>query len=53
MVFTTPLKDERYDSNIEVILYRVACELINNSLKHASASEISIALRLERGLLVM
>lgn len=53
VVFTTPLKDERYDSNIEVILYRVACELINNSLKHASASEISIALREERGLLVM
>lgn len=51
--FKTTLKDERFDSNIEVILYRVTCELINNSLKHAEATEISIALRQERGLLVI
>ena len=51
--FITLLKDERYDSNIEVILYRVACELINNSLKHASATHILVTLREERGLLIM
>ena len=31
--FTTNLRSERYDTDIEVILYRVICELINNSLK--------------------
>ena len=51
--FNTTLKDERYDSNIEVILYRVVCELINNSLKHASATEIAISLREEQGMLII
>ena len=53
ITFKTSLRDERFDSNIEVILYRVTCELINNSLKHASATEISVALREERGMLVI
>lgn len=51
--FKTTLKDERFDSNIEVILYRVTCELINNSLKHAEATEIEILLSEERGMLVI
>ena len=29
--FTTNLRAERFDTDIEVILYRVVCELINNS----------------------
>jgi signal transduction histidine kinase len=29
-------------NNIEVILYRICCELINNTVKYASASKISI-----------
>lgn len=53
VVFNTTLKNERFDSNIEVILYRVACELINNSLKHASATEIAISLREEQGMLII
>ena len=51
--FKTTLKNERFDSNIEVILYRVTCELINNSLKHADATEISILLSQERDLLII
>lgn len=51
--FQTTLKDERFDSNIEVILYRVTCELINNSLKHAEATEISIRLSQENDMLVI
>lgn len=38
------LKDERFDSNIEVVLYRVICELINNTIKHAHARRIDICL---------
>lgn len=44
--FNTPLRQERFDSNIEVILYRVVCELINNSLKHSECKQIDIELRL-------
>jgi signal transduction histidine kinase len=51
--FTTSLKDERFDSNIEVILYRVTCELINNSLKHAEATEISIVLSQQQDILLI
>ena len=42
--FKTNLRTERFDSNIEVILYRVVCELINNSLKHSGCSRIELAL---------
>ena len=42
--FTTNLRTERFDTDTEVILYRVVCELINNSLKHAACSEIHLAL---------
>jgi len=38
------LKDERFDSNVEVVLYRVVCELINNTVKHARAKKIDISL---------
>ena len=44
--FTTNLRGERYDPDVEVIVYRVICELINNSLKHAACSEINLSLSL-------
>ena len=53
IVFRTTLKEERFDSNVEVILYRVTCELINNSLKHAQATEIAISLEQKQGMLVL
>ena len=40
--FTTNLRAERFDT--DVILYRVICELINNSLKHAACSSINLSL---------
>jgi len=42
--FTSNLKDVRLDQNIEVVIYRVVCELINNTLKHANAKIIIINL---------
>ena len=42
--FATNLRGERYDSDIEVIMYRVVCELITNSLKHSGCSEIRLSL---------
>lgn len=53
ITFTTHLRDERFDSNIEVILYRVVCELINNSLKHARCTAITLSLDLEGDNLVL
>ncbi len=42
--FTTDLRAERFDTDVEVILYRVICELINNSIKHAQCTGISLSL---------
>jgi len=42
--YLTNLRTERFDMDIEVILYRVICELINNSLKHSGATQITISL---------
>lgn len=49
--FKTNLKAERFDTDIEVILYRVVCELVNNSLKHSGASRVEMELRYDTDLL--
>ncbi len=36
------MENERFNANAEIILYRTTCELINNTLKHANAKNISI-----------
>lgn len=41
---STNIEKIRYPHNIEVIIYRICCELINNTLKYASASKITILL---------
>ena len=51
--FHTRLREERFDANIEVILYRVVCELINNSLKHSACSQIDVMLNLEADYLIL
>lgn len=42
--FDNNLVGERFDQTIEIVLYRVVTELINNSLKHAQAQKIEISL---------
>ncbi len=49
--FSSNLDDRRFGYNTEVIMYRVICELINNTLRHAEADTIRIALRLEEDML--
>lgn len=49
ILFDTNLKGERFDPDIEVILYRVICELINNSLKHSGATEVKLSVQYKQG----
>lgn len=51
--FISSIHDERFDNNIEVVLYRVICELINNSLKHSNCTHIDISLMLHGTILVL
>lgn len=51
--FTTNLRAERYDTDVEVILYRVICELINNSLKHAACTAVNLSLSRAGSLLML
>lgn len=47
-------KQERFDQQIELGLYRIAQELINNALKHGQASQINVQLiRFSSSLLLM
>ncbi|MEM6641702.1 MAG: sensor histidine kinase [Bacteroidota bacterium] len=42
--FEHRLKNERFDEKIEISLYRITQELINNIIKHAGATEVSVQL---------
>lgn len=39
---TSNMETDRFDHNVEIILYRATCELITNTLKHAHAKNIQI-----------
>jgi len=41
------LDEERLDENIEIILYRVIQEILNNTLKHAQAKRIRFSMKKE------
>lgn len=45
--FSTNIGGRRFVYNVEVILYRVICELINNTLRHAEAHNVRIDLQLK------
>jgi signal transduction histidine kinase len=51
--FEAFLLENRLDEKIEVNIYRICQELINNSLKHANATEINIILRQKNQLLTL
>jgi signal transduction histidine kinase len=42
--FSRNIDKRRYNDNTEVVLFRICCELINNTKKHAYASNIAIQL---------
>ncbi len=44
ITFETNLREERFASSLELSMYRIIKELINNTLKHAHATKINIKL---------
>ena len=52
LIFENNIQDKRYQEDIEVIIYRVSCELINNTIKHANAHNIEIHLKQQGGMLL-
>ncbi|GHV02352.1 hypothetical protein FACS1894159_11130 [Bacteroidia bacterium] len=51
IAFNSNLGAQRFDRNVEIILFRVVSELITNSLKHSGASQITLSLyELEGGI---
>ncbi len=53
IIVSSNIENKRFAKNIEVVLYRVICELITNTLKHASAGQINIDLFVEPELLTL
>ncbi len=51
--FITNLTIERFSPNIEAVIYRISNELLNNTIKHADAKNISLHLLLEFGMLAL
>ncbi len=53
LYYDTNIYDQRFTEEVEVILYRVVCELINNTLKHAPARNIEIHLNCQENILIL
>lgn len=49
--FSNNLENNRFDQTIEIVLYRVITELINNTMRHAQATKIEISLEKIEGVL--
>lgn len=41
--FKTNLRNERFDENLEVVIYRVCSELIHNTIQHAQATRAHVS----------
>lgn len=44
--FTTTSYNKRLEKNVEIVLFRITEELLNNTLKHASAENVNIRLQI-------
>ena len=44
LTFESNVKATRFNGNIEIVFYRIGCELINNAMKHSNATKINVKL---------
>jgi len=51
--FRTNLKNERFDDNMEVVIYRVSSELIHNTIQHSQATRATLSLKFENSELLL
>jgi signal transduction histidine kinase len=51
--FNTNIERRRFSYSVEVIMYRVICELINNTIRHANADAIHLELHWEKDALYL
>ena len=49
--FSTNMEERRFENDQEVVIYRVICELITNTMKHAKARSAEISLIVVAGVL--
>ncbi|MCR5697485.1 MAG: hypothetical protein K6G73_10985 [Marinilabiliaceae bacterium] len=47
------IKNKRYPETIEIVVYRVICELINNTIRHAHAHNVHLSLMDENNTLLI
>lgn len=47
ILLKTNIGSKRFSEDVEIVIYRVVCELINNSLKHANCNNINVNLQLK------
>lgn len=53
VIFDTNLTGERFSSEVEVVIYRVVCELIHNVIKHSGAKLMIIAINYHKDMLTI
>ncbi len=51
--FTNNCDVKRFPNNIEIVYYRIFKELLNNTLKHAEATQVKLALHYEKNVLTL
>jgi len=51
--FNSNVGEKRLDGDIEAVMYRSVCELINNTLKHSGASKIIIDLNIHGNFIIL
>ncbi len=53
ITFNNNVENTRFESQIETNLYRIICELFQNTVKHANASKISLLVHFNEGKIII